>query len=74
MKKHRFIVLLLGVGLFIFISCSSNESSNSNAKDSTNNTNQGLTPAQDQTNGNQYTPNQSPLDTVKTKKDSMRKK
>ena len=72
MKKRRFIVPLLGVGLFIFISCSSNE--NSNAKDSTNNSNQGLTPAQDQTNGNQYNPNQSLVDTVKTRKDSMRKK
>lgn len=74
MKQKRFIVLLLGAGLFACISCSSNESSSSYSKDSTNNSNQGLTPGVDQPNGSTYNPNQSPVDTVKTSKDSMRKK
>ena len=75
MKKHRFIVLLLGAGLFFFISCSSNKSPNSNAKDTTINSNQGLTPAPDQPSSSTYNPNQSPdVDTIKKRKDSVRKK
>ena len=75
MKKYRFIIPLLGGGLLLFISCSSHESSNSTVTDTTSNTNQGLTPAQDQPSSSTYNPNQSPVvDTVKQRKDSVRKK